>query len=428
MNIKQKFINAIKCGRGEAHILIKENPKVDFSKEIIKAALFNFAYDQQSEGSRDFYIAELINLSGQKDKILPVIYEALKTESNDDWSTEQLFDIATIFAKEGNESAKKAVYESYYKYVMNGADWAGQEAIVEIDGLKGLLYVAETKGKYLLENPESWIDSFFVDDFQKENPSINVYGELRKLAENNSYIKKYLETIEENKFAVYKPNKDEKEKYDYKYVKDRFKNKYLGIGPRIFEKLPKKDLKKLANDFLQESERSNQEKYLRVFAHVEFPYDYQPILELAKAKVRKTDRLVEFVVKSLRFFRGKDIRHFALEKLSKTNEPEIYTSLLVGNYRKGDRKLLKSIAEKARNNNVIEYLAISYIDIYQANQTKECKESLEVLYEKMNCGLHRTKLVRILIENNVLSHKIRNEIQFDSKNGTRKLFESILEN
>ena len=114
MNLKQKFKSAIKRGTGEAHILIEENPKVDFSKEIIKAALFNFAYDQQSEGSRDSYIAELTKLSGQRDKILPLIYKALKTESNDDWSTEQIFDIAAIFAKEGDERAKKAVYESYY--------------------------------------------------------------------------------------------------------------------------------------------------------------------------------------------------------------------------------------------------------------------------------------------------------------------------
>ncbi len=428
MNIKQKFKNAIKRGTGETHILIKENPHIDFSKEIIKGALTNFAYDQQCEGSRDVYIAELINLSGQKDKILPIIYDALRTEINDDWSTVQIFDIAAIFAKEGDESAKKVVFESYYKYVMDGSDWAGQEAIVEIDGLKGLLYVAETKGKYLTENPKSWIDSFFVDSFQEENPEIEVYAELRKSAENNFYIKKYLETIEENKFAVYKPNKDKKEKYDYKYVKDRFENKYLGIGPRIFEKLSKKDLKKLANDFLQESKRTKQEKYLRIFACVKFPYDYQSILELAKSKVKKTDRLVEFAVESLQFFRGKDIRQFALEKLLNANEPEIYTNFLIGNYQKGDWKLLKSIAEKAKNYDVIESLAISYIDIYKANQTKECKEPLEVIYEKMNCGLHRTTLVKILIDNNVLSDKIRSEIQFDSEDGTRKLFEAISEN
>lgn len=427
MNIKQKFKSAIKRGTGETHILLKENPHIDFSKEIIKGVLTNFAYDQQSEGSRDVYIAELIELSSKKEKILPVIYDALRTENNDDWSTEQIFDIAAIFAKKGDEQAKKAVYESYYKYVMDGADWAGQEAIVEIDGLEGLLYIAETKGKYLTENPESWIDSFFVNSFQEENSKIDVYCELRKSAESNNFIKKYLEVIEKNEFEVYKPNKNKKEKYDYQYVKDRFENKYLGIGPRILESLLKKDLKKLADDFLKETKRSKQEKYLRIFACVKFPYQYQPILELAKSKVRKTDRLVEFAVKSLQFFRGADIRQFALEKLSNTNEPETYTNFLIGNYRKGDWKLLKSIAEKARNNHVIESLAVSYIDIYQANQTKECKEPLEIIYEKMNCGLHRTKLVRILMENNVLSNKIRNEIQFDSEDGIRKLYESILD-
>ena len=364
----------------------------------------------------------MINLSGEKDKILLAIYEVLKTESDDDWSTEQAFDIAAIFAKEGDERAKKAVYESYYKYAMDGADWAGQDAIIEIDGLKGLLYVAETKGKYLMENPENWEDSFFVDNFQKENPSIDVYDELRKAAQKNSYIKKYLETIEQHKFAVYKPSKDKKEKYDYQYVKDRFKNKYLGIGPRIFEKLQKKDLKKLADDFLKETKRSKQEKYLRIFAHVKFSYDFQPILELAKTKGSKKDRLVEFAVEALQFFKSKDIRQFAVEILPVTNEPDIYTNLLIGNYKKGDWKLLKSIAEKYKNDDIIHSLGISYIDIYKANPTKEGKEPLEVIYDKMTCGLHRTDLVRILIENDVLSDKIMNEIQFDSKERTRELY------
>lgn len=422
MNLKQKFKSAIKRGTGETHIFIKENPSVDFSKEIIKAALFNFAYDQQSEGGRDFYIAELIELSGQKDKILPIIYDALENESNDDWSTEQLFDIAAIFAKEGDERAKKAVYDNYYKYAMNGADWAGEDAIIEIDGLKGLLYVAETKGKYLSENAESWVDSFFVDDFQKQNLSIDVYQELRKAARTSSFVKKYLETIEEHKFTVYKPNKDKKEIYDYQYVKDRFKNKYLGIGPRALEKIPKKDLKKLADNLLKETKRSNQEKYLRVFAHAKFPYNYQPILELAKSKNIKKDRLVYFAVEALKFFKAKDIRQFAVGKLSSTDEPEVYVNLLIGNYKKGDWKLLKSIAEKHTNDDVIHSLGADYVDIYEANPTKECKEPLEVIYDKMNCGLHRKDLVKVLIENNVLSDKIRNEIQFDCSEETRKLF------
>ena len=151
MNLKQKFRSAIRRGTGEAHLIIKKNPKVDFSKEIIKAAVFNFAYDQQSEGSRDIYIAELIDLSFQKDEIFLSLYEALKNEeSHDDWSTEHLLDIVTIFAKQGDKIAKQRIYECFDKYAKTG-DWVGGYAIAEIDGLKGLLYVAEKKGEFFFE-------------------------------------------------------------------------------------------------------------------------------------------------------------------------------------------------------------------------------------------------------------------------------------
>ena len=94
----------------------------------------------------------------------------------------------------------------------------------------------------------------------------------------------------------------------------------------------------------------------------------------------------------------------------------------IGNYKKGDWKLLKSLAEKYTDDDVIHSLGADYIDIYEANPTKECKEPLEVIYDKMNCGIHRKKLIRILIKNDVLSDKIRNEIQFDCNEAIRKLF------
>lgn len=421
MNLKQKFRSAIKRGTGETHNIIKENPLVDFSKDILKACLFNYAYDVQSEGGREVYLAELINLCAQKSEILSTIYKSLGDKTNDDWSIEQLFDLAAIFAREGDEKAKKAIWENYYKHAMDDADWAGRDAVIDVFSLDGLKYIAETTGKMLKKFSDKWEDSFLVDYFQKENPSIDVYDELRKEAEDNPHIKKYLDEIEQRKFSFYNPKEKKEEKYDYQYVKDRFKNKYLGIGPRVFEKLSKKDIKKLADEFLQETDSSRQEKYLRIFAHVKFPYDYQPILQLAKMKSSKKNRIVYLAVEALQFFRAKDIRQFAVEKLSSTDKPEIYTNLLIGNYKKDDWKLLKSIAEKYKNPDKIHEIGASLIDIYEANQTKECREPLEVIYNKMNCGLHRTDLVKILIENDVLSDKIRREIQFDCNEETRKL-------
>lgn len=67
MTVRQRFKNAIKRGTGETHLLMRKS-KVDFSSDIIKAALTNLSYDNQSEGSRADYVFELIELSNQKKK------------------------------------------------------------------------------------------------------------------------------------------------------------------------------------------------------------------------------------------------------------------------------------------------------------------------------------------------------------------------
>ncbi len=419
MNLKQKFKSAIKRGTGETHVLINENPKVDFSKYIIEAALFDFSYDQQCEPSRDFYIAELIELSGQKEKILPIIYDALKTESDDNWSIDQLFDIAAIYAKQGDARAKKAVYENYYKYAIGGSDWCGQDAIVEIDGLDGLKFVAETKGKFLAENSDDWEDSFFVDNFQEENPQIDVYGELRKSAKKNASIKTYLEMIESRKFKPYEPTK---KTYNYEFIKNLLDNgKNVFLSPFVLQKLSKKDLKKVANDFLAETRKKKQAQYLRLFARVKFPLDYQPILEIAKSAKTDKFRLKFFAVEALRFFESSDIRDFAIRNLQNFSSPYNYAELLVKNYQKGDWKLLKKVVEENKDKDVIHQLACSYIDIYEANPSEECKEPLETIYSKTTCGLHRTDLVKILVENKVLSDTIKKEIQYDCSKETREI-------
>src|SRR5690349_4404546 len=97
LTIKQQFFNSIKRGTGEAHLIMKQNPEIDFSNYIIKAALVNYAYDPQSEGSRAVYISELIGLSKQKEKIRKRILEGLARERRDTWALGQLFDLATIF-------------------------------------------------------------------------------------------------------------------------------------------------------------------------------------------------------------------------------------------------------------------------------------------------------------------------------------------
>lgn len=187
------------------------------------------------------------------------------------------------------------------------------------------------------------------------------------------------------------------------------------------KELSKTDIKKLADDFLKETDRLKLEKYMRVFDRVKFPYDYQPLLELAKGKNKKDDRLVEYATGSLKYFSGADIREFAIEKLKKVKIPSDYLDLLVSNYKKGDSKLLTEIIARCKNEHDIHSLVDGLINIYKTNKTKECKEPLEAVYDKITCGIHRADIIKILIENKVLSARLKYEIKYDSYEEIRKL-------
>ncbi len=424
MNIRQQFRQSIKCGTGKAYLILRDNPGIDFSKDITKAALTNLAYDGQAEGDRADYVASLINLSDKKDKIVDCVLQALESERQNTWALDQLFELAATFAKEGNNKARQAIYHNYFKEVIDGSEWCGQDAIVELDGFEGLKYIVETKGKGLIKDPNDWEDSFFVDDFQKRNPKIKVYEELERASKDNPYIKKYLDTIKKYPWA--RSIRPQRPKYNYQIIKKNIENKrVVPILPRGIKELTKTDLKKLADDFLKETDPVKQEKYLRVFAWVKYPYDYQPILQIAKGRNSRKNRLVEYACKALQYFQAKDIRQFAIEKLNKTNTPSDYLYLLVVNYKKGDCKLMAKIATKYKDEHIIHALVWVYIDIYKANKTKECKKPLEIIYEKLTCGLHRYDIVEILYKNGVLSDRILSEIEFDSYDETRDLHKKI---
>ena len=197
--IKRKFYDSLKRGTGEAFLLSKNNPTIDFSSYIIKGALKNFAYDGQSEGSRAQYIFDLISISQKQTKIREAIINGLANEQEDTWSLTHLFDLSKIYALKGDSEFKKAIYNRFLNNPIEGSDWVGYEEILELDGLKGLFYIAEKFGKLIEKDLEVWQDDSIIRHFQEDNPKIKVIIELEKVAETNKYIRFYLDNIERTK-------------------------------------------------------------------------------------------------------------------------------------------------------------------------------------------------------------------------------------
>lgn len=422
-NIKRRLLNAIKRGTGEAYLIVKDNPDIDFSNQIIKGACNIYAYDGQAEGDRAQYVFDIISISNQKEKIRKAVLQALASERNDTWNLTHLFALTKLFAEKQDAEAKQAMYDRFLSDPINGSDWVGADEILKLDKLDGLFYVAEKFGKYIEQNPDDWQDESIITRFQEENTGINAYAELKKKAKTNTFIRIYLENIERTKAG------------GKRYVKDPIK--YKDIVDEVLHSKPffsffkcrnlkEDEINQIALRLIDEKVSTNIERLLDIFDVHKFPYDSQLILDFAKQKYTRKNRIAAYATSALKYLKSEGIRDFALNKIQTSKNPIDYLEILVSNYRMEDWKLLSEIAAKTNNEDKIERLARIYAAIYAANKTTKCKEPLEILYNKMNCALHREDIVKILLDNKVLSQKIRNEIQFDCSVETRKLAESLL--
>ncbi|MEO8146232.1 MAG: hypothetical protein ABI723_01280 [Bacteroidia bacterium] len=420
-NIKQQFFDSLKRGTGEAYLIAKMNPTIDFSNYIIKGTLNNYAYDGQCENSRAKYIFDIISTSNKKEKIRKAVLKGLETENTNTWNLTHLFDLAKFFAQQGDEQLRVAIHIRFFENMIEGSSWVGYQQILELGGLRGLLFIAHKIGHYLEQNPDDSENSSIIEHFQESNPEIDAMEELKKISVSNSYIRTYLDNIkrtEENWEKFKQPIKEFETiineigatKHSYIYLRNR--------------NLTQGELELIANKFLSEKDKFKKGQFLAIFSKYKFPFDYKPILDLAKEKPNGKNRLVEFAIEAVSFFQGNDIRQFALDKLKVTNRPNLFIEMLKNNYKNGDHKLLKSIAKKYHSEHMIEQLASSFVAIYKANKTSECIEPLLELYRKSNCGIHRHKIVEILIENNLLPDYLNEEIKFDSYEKTRQLHRS----
>lgn len=417
-NIKRQFYDSLKRGTGEAYLIAKNNPSVDFSSYIIKGALTNFAYDGQSEGSRAQYVFDLISLSDNKEKIRKAILKGLASEQSDTWSLTHLFDLAKLFAQQGDNEARQTIYDRFLNNTIEGSDWVGFQEILELDGLKGLIYIADKFGKSIEQDPEDWQDDSIIRHFQDDNPKINAFRELEKVAESNKHIRVYLDSIERTKNS-WEEHKTKPQKFNDIIDEVIYSKPFLSYKRR--KELNETELSEIGKQLLREKDKSKIEKLLNVFTYHKFPFDSRIILNFAKKRASSTDRINEYAIDALKFLNSKSIRDFALERITKSRRPATFTDIMVSNYQSGDYKLLNDIANKFNDEYLIESLASSYSEIYTSNKTIECKGPLEILYGKMNCGIHRNGIVKILIDNNVLSDIIEEEIRYDSYLETREL-------
>ncbi len=423
IEIKKEFWNSIKCGTSKAFIIQKTYPNINFKREIYKAAITNYAYDRQCEGSRAFYMHQFIKRTKDSNDLQKMILDRFVIENDDFYNLDQMYDLAVLFYAngKGNISVREILRNRFTMSPAIHNEFCGEDQILKVFGIEGIMLIANVIGKHLLKNEGTLASGWKIEEFQRKNKGINVFELLEKNSKNNESVRKYYESITHNGLTIFKRRKIKK--YSYQLISQRIKeNKFMIISAERANELSDIEVLNLAKDFINEKSISLKEGYLKFFRERKFPLDIKYLLSVIYTKKYKNTYFLDLAYESLKFFKSKELRELLFTKIDQLDKSLEYLYLLMSNYEDGDCVFLNGIIDKCKNQHSIHRLTFILLDIYQFNNTKDCKGPLLKLYDILTCGLCRKNVIEILDNNGVLSDSILLEIKYDSQLDIRKFY------
>lgn len=406
--------------------ILRAHPGLDFSPQLIHAACNNLANDPQSEGSRAAYIFNLISRSKQKDRIVSKVLQKLKGKKDDFWALSQLCDLALLFHRNGVAAAREVFLQRFDNNLLAGYEFCGDEQILALEGLPGLRHLLAVCGKLHAsgrETPSGW----YIDEFAQKNKSLDVRGELARAGAANAQIQAWLDSLIPYESAPRRRKSRNVSAYTLETVQSRIHNvsRYCNFSAKLAEHMAPALVETLAREFLVEIDKIKQAKYLKFFSVKKFPFDYAPLLKIARKKIIGKSRLVPNAVGALAHFSGADIRQLALEKLALDDKPDEYMLLLMSSLQSDDMPLLMRLIYRRDDFDYIHGLISDLLKLSQAHPQVDCTPALLAMYARMNCGLHRRQLLALLHERHALPDDIIWELAFDSYDEVRALYRKI---
>ncbi len=158
--------HALEMGFGRAIQHLKTHDPAPFEDVILEACLTFGGVNFQSEGGREQYFYEVIQLSSNPSSIKSRLLNELQHLGEDGESNQQIIDLCILFAKEGFPLAKEAIIRCFLSDPEERNRYGDpcSEAILELDGIDGFYRVLDTLGQLAIQDKD-FIPSDQLIDF-----------------------------------------------------------------------------------------------------------------------------------------------------------------------------------------------------------------------------------------------------------------------
>jgi hypothetical protein len=192
-----EFCDALAKGLGRAVRHVREVSADMVRNMLLEACLRCKTYDTQCEGYRTSWLFNMVELTGESDYYREKILEAIPaSRDTDDYNFWQLFYLIKEYAIRGDEECRTALYREF-DLMVDDNNIGGADAIIEIDGLTGLLHVLEIAGLRIRNGGDIWWEvSYQIEKSEEKFGKDVVHNAIEAEALRNEFVRTYCEEKE----------------------------------------------------------------------------------------------------------------------------------------------------------------------------------------------------------------------------------------
>ncbi len=423
-----EYRRLLALGLGRATLRLKADGVEPYRAAILDACLHNLVYDPQIEEGRAGNLYEILRLTGAIDYFRSRILAALEV-ADDGYDLSQLFDLARLFALQGDEEARSAMYARFEANTRAGDD-TGADQLIKLDGAAGLVLVAEHLGKMPRSDPIHWADNYLLS-IAKEAGVPDPAQVLREASAQFPDILAFLARVEANEARRSQEGRELVDpatvSYDrirawiYDRERGRLRYSLLGWGKHASDA----DVLRAAQELLQEAEPKHLSRLLMIFARRPFPLGPGRLLALINLDAKPNGlkhRITHRALGALEKLSHPDVRAVALRLMERTDQyAGRSVGLLIRNYEPGDDARLEVVLSRLTDDEALHAFGFDILDLFQAHPDRESEvRMLLALYEKDPCSLCRAQFVDRLIALDALPAWMAEECRYDASDHIRQ--------
>lgn len=426
------FEKWLRLGLGRAILFLKQTDSTPYREAILYACQHDQRYDRQIDESRDAYLYDLIEASGEPEFYRDRIVSALFSFPEDGEEPWQWMGIIRRFALDGDGSSRKVLYRAF-EFNARRHDYRGCGEMILLDGVSGLKTVLET---YLeQEGLDVEVDQieYWASYLEEREGKERAREQLRELASAIPKLAGWIEKVEaafdeyERKRLLPKKKREVLEYPELARQIDAFCEKTRREGKRGFAAsfrtlgtlATEKALHTFAAELENETDTVRLLPLLRLFDLRPFPGNVEHLIALGN---HTDDRIAHAALQALRNVAHPSVRAFALRSLTDADASRYgkAVDLLAMNFMEGDYVRIEPLLEREMNDDHYHWLGMGVRHLVEKHPLPEAITCLLTLYENKPCGHCRGWTVELLDQLGALPDALREECRYDAYPGTRE--------